>query len=198
MVEKITKVIGIITIPPLFVLLVVSWIWFYGGVEGFCRIWYLITLALLAVVPMLAYPLSYVLPKIRAEGREGQRNLAFKLSLAGYITGVVVGHVGHAPLLILYLFWGYLLSGSILAFINQIFHYKASGHACGLAGPITFLTIVSDGRLWYLFLLMPFVFWARIKQDRHTIGNMLAGTLAGILPTAVVFFLYISNYHYYL
>lgn len=198
MVEKITKVIGIITIPPLFVLLVVSWIWVYGGVEGFSRIWYLITLALLFIVPILAYPLSYVLPKIRAQGREGQRNLAFILSLTGYITGVIVGQVGHAPLLILYLFWGYLLTGSTLAFINRILHYKASGHACGLAGPITFLTVVSSGRLWYLFMLMPFVFWARIKQDRHTIGNMLAGTLAGILPTAMVFFLYISNYHYHL
>ncbi len=194
MIEKTAKVIGIITIPPLFLLLMVSWIWIYGDVEGFSRNWYLITLGLLAVVPVLAYPLSYVLPKIRAQGREGQRNLAFILSLTGYIIGVVVGQVGHAPILILYLFWGYLLSGSTLALINRVLHYKASGHACGLAGPITFLVVVSGGRLWYLFLLMPLVFWARIKQDRHTVGNMLAGTLAGVLPTAIVFCLYVSNY----
>jgi hypothetical protein len=194
MVEKAAKVIGIITIPPLFLLFMVSWIWVYGGVEGFSRYWYFTTLGLLAIVPMLAYPLSYILPKIKAKGREGQRNLAFMLSLTGYIIGVVVGQVGHPPMLIRYLFWGYLLSGSTLAVINRILHYKASGHACGLSGPITFLMVISGGRLWYFFLLMPIVFWARIKQDRHTMGNMLAGTLAGILPTAMVFYLYISNY----
>lgn len=192
--EKIAKVVGIVTVPPLFVLMVVSWLWVYGGVEGFSLCWYLITLGLLAVVPALAYPLSVILPKVKAKGRDGQRELAFVLSIVGYVAGVIIGQAGQAPWLIRCLFWGYLFSGGTLALINVLLHYKASGHACGLSGPITFMAVVTGGRLWYLFLLLPLVFWARIKQDRHTIGNMLAGTLAGIVPTAMVLWLYLSYY----
>jgi len=194
MVDKITKVIGIATIPPLFVLMVVTWLWVNGGIQGFDLYWYLMTLGLLAIVPALAYPVSYLIPGIKAEGREGQRKLAFVLSIIGYIAGVIVGQMGDAPWLIRCLFWGYLFSGSTLALINVLLHYKASGHACGLSGPITFMAIATGGQLWYLFLLLPLVFWARIKQDRHTIGNMLAGTLAGVVPTLIVLWYYFSNY----
>lgn len=194
MVDKITKVIGIATIPPLFVLMVVTWLWLKGGIAGFNLQWYLITLGLLAIVPALAYPLSYLIPSIKVQGRDGQRRLAFVLSIIGYIAGVIVGQMLGAPWLIRCLFWGYLFSGSTLALINVLLHYKASGHACGLSGPITFMAVVTGGRLWYLFLLLPLVFWARIKQDRHTIGNMLAGTLAGVVPTLIVLWYYFSNY----
>lgn len=188
------KLVGIVTIPPLFVLMVVTWLWFHGGIAGFNLNWYLLTLGLLAVVPALAYPLSWLIPKIKKQGRDGQRKLAFMLSIIGYVAGVIVGQAGDAPGLILCLFWGYLFSGGTLALINVLLHYKASGHACGLSGPITFMAVVTGGRLWYLFLLLPLVFWARIKQDRHTIGNMLAGTLAGVVPTLIVLWLYLSNY----
>lgn len=194
MVQIIAKLLGIVTIPPLFVLMVVTWLWFYGGIAGFDLYWYLLTLGLLAVVPALAYPLSYLIPAVKKQGRDGQRRLAFILSIIGYAAGVIVGEAGNAPWLLKCLFWGYLLSGSALALINVLIRYKASGHACGLSGPITFMAVVTGGRLWYLFLLLPLVFWARIQQDRHTIGNMLAGTLAGVVPTLIVLWLYLSSY----
>jgi len=192
--DKAAKVIGIATIPPLFVLMVVSWLWLKGGIGGFNLYWYLITLGLLAVVPALAYPLSWLIPRIKEQGRDGQRKLAFVLSILGYIAGVIVGQYWGAPWLIQGLFWGYLFSGGTLASINVVFRYKASGHACGLSGPITFMAVVTGGRLWYLFLLLPLVFWARIRQDRHTVGNMLAGTAAGVVPTLIVLWYYLSNY----
>lgn len=194
MVYKAAKVIGIVTIPPLFVLMVVSWLWLRGSMTGFNLYWYLITLGLLAVVPALAYPLSWLIPRIKEQGRDGQRKLAFVLSILGYIAGVIVGQYWGAPLIIRGLFWGYLFSGGTLALINVIFHYKASGHACGLSGPIAFMAVVTGGRLWYLFLLLPLVFWARIRQDRHTIGNMLAGTAAGVVPTLFVLWYFLSNF----
>ncbi|MGE5390941.1 MAG: hypothetical protein ACM3PE_07740 [Deltaproteobacteria bacterium] len=193
MVQKFAKIVGIITIPPLFVLMVVTWMWVRGGIQGFDLYWYLMTLALLAVVPALAYPISYLVPSIRAKGREGQRKLAFILSIIGYIAGVIVGQMGDAPWLIRGLFWGYLFSGGSLALINVVLRYKASGHACGLSGPITFMTVATGGRLWYLFILLPLVFWARIKRDQHTIGNMLAGTAAGVVPTVLVLLYFLKT-----
>lgn len=195
MAQKIAKIVGIATIPPLFVLMVVTWMWVRGGIPGFDLYWYLVTLGLLAVVPALAYPISYLVPSIRVKGREGQRELAFVLSITGYIAGVIVGQMGEAPWLIRCLFWGYLFSGGTLALINVILHYKASGHACGLSGPITFMAIATGGRLWYLFLLLPLVFWARVKRDQHTIGNMLAGTVAGVLPTIFVLLYFFRQYN---
>jgi len=186
MAQKIAKIVGIATIPPLFVLMVVTWLWVKGDIPGFNLYWYLVTLGMLAVVPALAYPLSYLIPSIRDQGRDGQRRLAFILSIVGYIAGVIIGQFGDAPMLIRCLFWGYLFSGGTLALVNVLLRYKASGHACGLSGPITFMTIATGGRLWYLFLLLPLVFWARVKRDQHTIGNMLAGTAAGVVPTVVV------------
>lgn len=195
MVQKTAKIVGIATIPPLFVLMVVTWMWVRGGIPGFDLYWYLMTLGLLAVVPALAYPISYLVPSIRVKGRDGQRKLAFVLSIIGYIAGVIVGQMLHAPWLIRCLFWGYLFSGGTLALINILLRYKASGHACGLSGPITFMVMATGGRLWYLFLLLPLVFWARVKRDQHTIGNMLAGTAAGVLPTILVLLYFFRQYN---
>lgn len=80
----------------------------------------------------------------------------------------------------------YLFSGAFLSFVNKGLKIKASGHACGISGPITLLiNLIGINMLW-LYLLMPVVFWARINLDRHTLRELIIGTFVGIGSTLVV------------
>lgn len=75
--------------------------------------------------------------------------------------------------------------GGMLAFINKIVKVKASGHACGVSGPITLLYHFLGVPALWLFLLLPIVFWARINLKRHSFKDLVTGTLVGILSTVI-------------
>ena len=80
-IEKTAQIIRIITAPPFMIaalLLVLGLIpiGFYTGITDQCVAW--IGLVLL---PLLAYPLHYIIPELRKTGREGQRKTAFIFSL---------------------------------------------------------------------------------------------------------------------
>lgn len=71
--EKIAKVIRIISVPPV---MVTTLLLILAGQRGniFHNVWeFIITLFLLGVVPVLAYPLQKVIPSLADSVREGQR-----------------------------------------------------------------------------------------------------------------------------
>lgn len=187
MVKKIAKVISIVTVAPLVSILVLSWMWldnpayFAGNLN-----WYYISLGLLTLVPVSAYLLKYAIPSIRVQGRDGERKLAFIMAVVGYLIGVLVCQIFHGPWVMSILFWTYFISGFTLLLLNRFAHIKASGHACGLAGPTVFLICVVGGGSWYTALLIPLVFWARLKLDRHNMNELIIGSLTGIIPAILI------------
>ena len=136
--RTVAKIIRVVTVPPVMVATLIILLSIFRRdvvstpLEGFLAI------VFLAVVPMLAYPLSVAIPSIRVKGRKGQRDLAIYLSVAGYIGGVIYGFAAGVGRSMLVIFCTYLLSAVILLVCN-LFHVKASGHACSSAGPIVLI-----------------------------------------------------------
>jgi len=193
MASKLAKFISVITVAPLVSILVLTWMWiidhaYFGGNLN----WYFISLGLLALVPVSAYLLKYAIPSIKEQGRDGERKLAFIMAVAGYFAGVMVTIIFHGPWAVFVLFATYFISGFTLLLVNRFAHFKASGHACGLAGPITFLIFLLGGNTWFAALLIPSVFWARLKLKRHTMAELIIGSLIGIIPAILmIYFLHI-------
>ena len=132
----------------------------------------------LTALPLLAYPLQPLFPHFRSKGREGQRNLAMIFAVAGYILGCGAAFFAHAPKRLLIVFATYLLSGVLVVAFNRLSHVRASGHACGMAGP--FAMLASFG-LWAAgclgIPLLAVVWWSSLKTGRHTASQLFAGTL---------------------
>ena len=76
---------------------------------------------------------------------------------------------------------------STLAAIIISTKWKISLHAMGVVGPATALAV----SIWpwgaLTFLILPFVCWSRYVQRRHTLLQLIAGSIIGTLITYIVF-----------
>jgi hypothetical protein len=192
--QKMARFISILSVAPLVAFFTLTWLlisrpYLFEGKTY----WYIMAIIFLTVVPALAYLGKFVSPRLRQGGRDAERKLAFILSLAGYGAGWAASLLANGPRLVLMIFTGYLLSGSTLALVNRVLKFKASGHACGVAGPLTLAGIIGGGIAWALWLVLPAVFWGRLRMGRHTLGQLFAGTLCGAIPTACAYFLIMGS-----
>ncbi len=140
----------------------------------------------LTVLPILAYPVSIMIPSIRRKGREGQRSLAMYLSTVGYLAVFVYGLVAGVGTGLMHIYAGYLFSVVILLVSNKVFHVRASGHACSVSGPLVYSGyflgiwgIVVGVVCWGIIL------WASLVMKRHTLKEFILGTLTCLLSFAV-------------
>lgn len=183
--NKICKIISVLSVAPLIALYVLTVIYrhdasVFGGV-----LWYIISIVFLTVLPISAYLLEHWLPAYKNQGRQGERRLAFVMCISGYVLGTITSLAFRAPRGVQMVFLSYLVSGGVLTLVNSVFKYKASGHACGTAGPYVPLMYFMGGKVWYvIFLLVP-VYWARIAMGRHTWKELLSGTAIGMGATAL-------------
>lgn len=77
------------------------------------------------------------------------------MAVVGYILGLLYALFAHTSRELLLVYLGYLLSGALIALFNKTFAIRASGHACGVAGPIAFLYVFFGPRaLWGLVVLV--------------------------------------------
>lgn len=147
----------------------------------------LLALLFLAIIPILAYPISALIPSLRAKGRNGQRELAFILSAAGYTGGVIYAMVAHVNISLAVIFWTYFVSVIFLTLLNKVIRVKASGHACSIAGPIGLVCYFLPPILIPVCLLLyGGIFWASVRMGRHTVREFLLGSLSSPLALVLV------------
>jgi len=188
--NKVCKFISVISVAPIISLFVLTAIYLhdrsvFGGV-----LWYGISIMFLTILPISAYLLEHILPAYKTQGRKGERKLAFVMCIAGYVLGTIAGLLFHAPQGIQLLFVSYLVSGGLLALINSLIKFKASGHACGVAGPCVALIYFFGIKTWYVILLLIPVFWARIAMGRHTFKELISGAAIGMTGTLLTILLF--------
>lgn len=181
------KIIRVVTIPPVMVgtlIILLSTLRndvFASGLESF------LTLLFLAIIPVLAYPLSMLIPSIKEKGRDGQRNLAFALSAVGYAGGFVYALLANVSTPLMIIFGTYFLSIIVLSFMNKVIKVRASGHACSIAGPIGlvcyFLPPVCIVASLCLYVA---IFWASVRMGRHTVKEFIWGSVSSPLSLAIV------------
>ena len=184
--NKLTKIIRIMTIPPIMALCL--FVTLYVCVPNFFGSPLLFALAIffISVLPVLAYPLQPLIPSFKNKGRDGQRTLAMIFSVLGYLLGCLTNLFMDAPLTLWLVYLVYLFSGIFIFLFSKVFHFKASGHACGIMGPIAFLLYFG---VWGAVVgLVPYfaALWASIKMKRHTLAQFLGGA---VVPVAVLCFL---------
>ena len=137
--KRISKLIRVLTTPPIIALLALSLLFLRDSAIFGSSMHFILAILFLGVLPMLAYPLQPFIPKFKDKGREGQRTLAMIFSVCGYLLGTLTALLLRAPAFVLLVYLAYLFSGVLLTVINKLVHKKASGHACGIAGPLAFL-----------------------------------------------------------
>ena len=141
--------------------------------------------ATISILPLTAYPLQNIIPYFKSKGREGQRTLAMIMSTAGYVIAVSASMIFDFSQPSRAVFLTYLLSGITLLVINKLFGFRASGHACGLAGPmgvISYLTGPAGFAVCGAVLLA--VLWSSLKLHSHTLPQFAVGA---IIPNIIFF-----------
>jgi hypothetical protein len=181
--NRIAKLISFATVAPVMAFVMLTVLYFLGNGLFHSLSNYVLAVVYLTVLPILAYPLQKVLPKFKDKGRKGQRELAFIMVILGYTLGMISALVFKASAQYLMIYLAYFLSGASLALINKLSKVKASGHACGVTGPVVMSIYLLGGCSWAFIILIPIVFWARIKMGRHTLKELLLGMSVSILCT---------------
>jgi hypothetical protein len=188
--NRICKIISVVSVAPLIALYVLTAIYLHDKSIFGGTLWYVISIVFLTILPISAYILEHVLPAYKGQGRKGERRLAFVMCIVGYVLGTVVSLIFKAPQGVKLLFISYLVSGGLLALINSVIKYKASGHACGVAGPCVALIYFLGIKTWYVILLLIPVFWARISMGRHTFKELISGAAVGMAGTALTILIF--------
>ena len=182
----ITKIIRVLTIPPIMALILLVTLFvkrpeFFGSPLLFG-----LAVFFISVLPVLAYPLQPIVPGFKDKGREGQRSLAMVFSVLGYLLGCLTNLFMSAPMELWLVYLVYLISGVCIAIFNKLFHLRASGHACGIMGPIAFLLYSNIAFAVAGFIVYIAALWASIKMKRHTLPQFIGGAA---IPVVALFVL---------
>lgn len=187
--EKIAYIISAVFVVPIVALMVLLILWYNDPLANFDNnIYYLLnSIIFFTVIPISAYVIVRLSPKLKSGGRNAERNMAFIFGILGYILGnlsLLAMKRPTKPMIVLYL--SYLISAIILAFINGFLKFKASGHACGVAGPILTLNFFTGFKMAWMFLLIPLVIWSRLVLKRHTMKQLVIGAAVSLVATFLI------------
>ncbi len=183
---KIAHVVRIVCVPPVMVGILL-FLLFNLRDDVFANITEMaVSILGLTVFPVLAYPVSFIVPAIRKKGREGQRSLAMYLSTVGYVAVFVYGLIAHVGTGLMHIYAGYLFSVIIILVGNKICKVRISGHACSVSGPTVYSGyflgiggIIVGVACWCAIL------WASLVMKRHTFREFIFGTLTCLFSFAV-------------
>ena len=112
-----------------------------------------------------------------------KRTLPLFFAVCSYLVGFLVLSSMGAPALTTALMLIYSSNTLIILFINL--SWKISIHTMGVAGPTVALTYLFGVPGLLFGLLIPLVMWSRVKLKKHTISQVIAGAVAGIILTYV-------------
>jgi len=183
---KIAHVVRIVSIPPVMVAILLVLLYTLRE-DVMVTPWEMVASLLgLTVLPILAYPVSVMIPATRKKGREGQRSLAMYFSTVGYVAVFVYGLIASVGTGLMHIYAGYLFSVVIILVSNKVFKVRVSGHACSVSGPLVYSGyflgiwgIVVGVVCWGIIL------WASLVMKRHTFKEFLLGTLTCLVSFTV-------------
>jgi hypothetical protein len=190
--EKFSKVVRIITIPPilvssLFIILYFKRVDIITSLKDL-----LLSILFLGIIPILAYPAASLISNIK-DLRNTQRKLAFLLNILGYIMAFIYGFIVKANIDLKIIYSTYLISVLLLTFINLVLKTKASGHATSMTGPLYLLFYF---KLYFFSLIFIFsyilVFISSLLLKRHTIKEFIIGTIVPLVSLIISILIFIS------
>jgi hypothetical protein len=149
---------------------------------------YVWSMLFLCIIPLGS--LFFFIPK-KDENREQtfhrQRVVSFLFMLVSYPVGWLVLALTHAPRIFTATAATYTFVTLGLIVINLLMHYKASGHAAGVSGPVASMIYLFGVWATPLLLLLPLVTWARLAAKGHSFWQTVVGaTMSGLISVAVL------------
>lgn len=99
---------------------------------------------------------------------------------------IMIGTQIHQPLLAV--FTGGLVAIALALAIT--WYWKISMHASMATFFIVMLIAIYGWKVWPIILFLPLVFWSRIYLKRHTIWQLLAGSILALIVSVGTFLLY--------
>lgn len=186
--QKLYKIIRVATIPPIMASLLFILLGAFSRLDWIDAV---LGVFFIGILPVLSYPLQRFIPGFKDKGRDGQRSLAMVFSVVGYIIGCILAWIFNAPYTVILIYLDYLLSGIMIAVFNKLFRLKASGHACGIVGPIAMLIyfgLYIPAAVGALITILVFI--SSIKMKRHTFLQLVGGsaiTIAALLLLLIPF-----------
>ncbi len=139
-------------------------------------------------------PMVYVLVGVRI-GKftdadvsvRSQRFGPFLFGIISALIGLAILFFTHGPKNLQTLLLITVLSG-IVMFVITLW-WKISIHASSLAAAATFLTALYGRVMLIAFVLLIAVCWSRVVLRRHTLAQVVAGSLVSIVLTSLVLFI---------
>lgn len=177
------KVIRIVTVAPVMAFAALSVLFVCDGSVFRGTADYITAVLLLVAVPLLAYPLQPIIPGFKDKGRDGQRRLAIVMAVVGYIFGILAAFITHASKGLKLIYMVYFISGVMILLFNKVLKIKASGHACGVAGPLAYLAYFLGAYALIGLPVMALVYLASLKMKRHKLSELLTGS---VIPCAAL------------
>lgn len=189
--KQTARFIRIITVPPILATALLLLLYYSFGKEFAVPSELCMAIICLAVIPGLAYPVSFIMKKDSESLRKHQRNISFLLNLLGYLIAMFCSYLMDCSKMMKWIMTSYFLAVLLLTILNKGFRIKASGHACSCVMPYLFLSyyfgfpaVVICGGLYLI------EFWASVVLKRHTIREFLIGSLTAILIFTITVFIF--------
>ena len=149
-------------------------------------LWMVIVILFASVLPMLFILLLFrrgQLSDFRLTVRE-QRAIPLIFALVSALVGIGILYFLDVPREIVWLCIACVINGVVLTLITQV--WKISFHSGVAAGCMTGLATLISGQFVYLFVLLPFIAWARVHRKRHTYLQTIIAAPIAVASTAVV------------
>jgi membrane-associated phospholipid phosphatase len=93
--------------------------------------------------------------------------------------GLILAWFMGAPILIIKILIIALIIGIIILFIN--FYWKISGHTLALTAVFLMINELFGWQYFWLLLFIPLIAWSRWAQKKHTLEQLVAGVLLGMV-----------------
>jgi len=148
-----------------------------------------ISLIFLTIVPALS--LLFYIPRRNepwASTEKRQRVMSFVFMAVSYPIGFVILKLIQAPPIFEAMMLTYVIVVLGLILVNLFF--KASGHAAGIAGPVSALIYFFGLIATPLIALIPITMWARVRTKGHTLSQTVVGALLSAAITMIILILY--------
>lgn len=159
----------------------------YASARTSGLLWAFLTLLIVTGVP-LAY---LILGRKRGWvsdmelSRREERPRFILVSLGSDVLALLVLRLFGGPHLLTVIVLTYFCLAIVMFAISNF--WKISMHMAGVGGFSTALVFVFGATALWAFLSLPLVAWARLHRRKHDIPQLIAGTLAGMAITALVF-----------
>jgi len=117
--------------------------------------------------------------------RREERPRFILVSLSSDVLALAALWLGNGPQLLRLIVLSYFCLAIVMFSISSF--WKISMHMAGVGGFSTALVFVFGAPALWAFLSLALVAWARLHRRKHTVPQLIAGALAGVLVTMLVF-----------